>query len=148
MPKLAYVVEDDPVTSIITELIIKKNLLCGEVQTYVNGQAAFDQLTAALQEGEDIPDLILLDLNMPLMDGWEFLDAFTSLPIAEKVCVFVLTSSIHPDDIEKSKFYKEVKGYFSKPLDTSNVRRMQQLLQEVEVASARQAAESGLPPAS
>lgn len=129
-PKLAYVVEDDPVTSIITELIIKKNLLCGEVQSYVNGQEAFDRLTAALHDGERLPDLILLDLNMPLMDGWEFLDAFASLAIDKKVCVFVLTSSIHPDDIEKSKFYKEVKGYFSKPLDNGNVQRMQQLLHE------------------
>lgn len=131
-PKLAYVVEDDPVTSIITELIIKKNLLCSEVQTYVNGQQAFDQLTLALREEASIPDLILLDLNMPLMDGWEFLDAFSGLGIDKKVCVFVLTSSIHPDDIAKSKFYKEVKGYFSKPLDNKNVARMQTLLEEVE----------------
>ena len=130
-PKLAYVVEDDPVTSVITELIIRRNLRCDEVQSYVNGQKALDQLTAALAKGASIPDLILLDLNMPLMDGWEFLEAFTHLAIGKQVCVFVLTSSIHPDDIEKSKYYKEVKGYFSKPLDNHNVARMQQLLEEM-----------------
>ncbi len=75
--------------------------------------------------------MILLDLNMPQMDGWEFLDAFGTLPLAqEEVRVFILTSSIQPTDIEKSTQYKEVKGYFSKPLGKVNVRRMQSLLWE------------------
>ena len=126
-PKLAYIVEDDPITSIVTELILKKDLHCGKVQKYVNGLKAYDQLRAALQAEAGVPDLILLDLNMPLMDGWEFLDAVADLALAPKVCVFILTSSIHPDDIKKSAHYDEVKGYFSKPLNTTNVARMQQL---------------------
>lgn len=129
-PKLAYVVEDDPITSSITKLIIKKSLHCDEVQTYANGQRAFERLTTALRNGATLPDLILLDLNMPLMDGWEFLDAFAGLPLAADVCVFILTSSIHPDDISKAAYYKEVRGYFSKPLDNDNVARMQQLFQD------------------
>ncbi|RZK15955.1 MAG: response regulator [Hymenobacter sp.] len=130
-PKLAYVVEDDRITAAITGLIAKKNLRCRTVKTFDNGQLAFDQLTATLQAGGDVPDLILLDLNMPLMDGWEFLDALSSLPLARPMCVFVLTSSIHPDDMAKATHYDQVKGYFSKPLDKPNVSRMQGLLQEV-----------------
>ena len=129
-PKLAYVIEDDPITSTITELIVKKKLHCGKVQKYVNGLQAYNQLAAVLGDKANLPDLILLDLNMPLMDGWEFLDAVAELSITEKVCVFILTSSINPDDIEKSKSYEEVKGYFSKPLDSSNINRMQLLFEE------------------
>lgn len=128
-PKLAYVVEDDPITSSITKLILRKSLACEQVQTYANGQRAFDHLTTALQNGTALPDLIVLDLNMPLMDGWEFLDAFADLHLATNVCVFILTSSIHPDDITKAAHYKEVHGYFSKPLDDHNVERMQRLFQ-------------------
>lgn len=128
--KLAYVVEDDPITSSITKLIVKKNLQFHEVQTHANGQRALDCLMAALRNEAAVPDLILLDLNMPMMDGWEFLDAFGRLPLAMDVCVFILTSSINPDDINKAKYYKEVRGYFSKPLDKSNLARMQQLFQE------------------
>jgi len=127
---LAYVVEDDPITSTITKLLIKKNLHFKEVQTYANGQRAFDHLLSVLEYGCDVPDLILLDLNMPLMDGWEFLDAFARLPLAKSVCVFILTSSIRPEDIDKATFYQQVSGYFSKPLDKRNVALMQQLFQE------------------
>ena len=130
-PKLAYVVEDDRITAAITELIAKKDLRCRTVKTFGNGQLAFDQFASAVQNGSDLPDLILLDLNMPLMDGWEFLDALGELALQQQVCVFILTSSIHPDDMAKATHYEQVKGYFSKPLDKPNVARMQTLLKEV-----------------
>ncbi|OUJ70900.1 response regulator [Hymenobacter crusticola] len=123
---LVYVIEDDPITSIITELVVKQNAAFGEVQKYMNGQEAYDALVA-LQWAEEVPDLILLDLNMPVMDGWEFLDAFSALQLPKQVCVYVLTSSIHPEDMEKSRMYKEVKGYFTKPLDGDVLNQMVQL---------------------
>jgi CheY-like chemotaxis protein len=132
VPTLAYVVEDDRITAAINKLIVKKDLHCQAVQTFVNGQLAFDQSVAAAQTGQQLPDWMLLDLNMPIMDGWEFLDAFGTLPLEQQqVCVFILTSSINPEDIEKATLYQEVRGYFSKPLDRPNVQRMQSLLQEV-----------------
>ena len=129
MSHFAYIIENDHITAVITEMVLRKSLRRGSVQHYVNGQVAFDQLVAALQGGSALPDFILLDLDMPVMDGWEFLDALGGLPLAKQICVFVLTSSIHPNDREKAKHYRAVKGFFSKPLDNSSVTWMQQFVQ-------------------
>lgn len=133
-PGLVYVVENDYISSVITELIVKKNLFGGEVRCYANGQWAFDELTLTLREGGTLPDLILLDLDMPLMDGWEFLDALANVPSAQTVRVFVQTSSIQPDDREKALSYKQVAGFFSKPLKDDGVACMLSLLQQIRAA--------------
>jgi CheY-like chemotaxis protein len=125
---LTYIVEDDPVAAFLAELMIKKEQFCSDVQAYVNGQLAFDSLKEAAAAGGVLPDVILLDLNMPLMDGWDFLDAFGTLSMDKNVSVFVVTSSIRPDDFEKSTRYKQVRGCFSKPIDEQTVKQMQHLL--------------------
>jgi CheY-like chemotaxis protein len=124
-PRLVYVVENDRISSVITELIVKKNLFGGEVRCYTNGQRAFDELSLALKQGERLPDLVILDLDMPLMDGWEFLDAVAQLTLPHPIKVFVLTSSIQEEDQEKALNYKEVAGFFTKPLKDAGVARMQ-----------------------
>jgi CheY-like chemotaxis protein len=126
---LTYVVEDDPITATLTKLLLEKNLQGSRVQTYANGQQALDQLSWALQRNDagEVPDLILLDLNMPMMDGWEFLDALSRLPLGRPVCVLILTSSINTDDQTKASRYQHVGGYFAKPLDMSGLARMLRL---------------------
>jgi CheY-like chemotaxis protein len=125
---LVYVVEDDAITSKITELHLRQHGAFGQVQRYQNGQPALDALARALAHHTQVPDLILLDLNMPVMDGWEFLDAISAHSWEELVNVCVLTSSIHPGDIEKAKTYPEVKGYFTKPVTTNLLNQVVQLL--------------------
>jgi len=126
--ELTYIIEDDLITSTITELILKRNTCFDRVQTFSNGQEAFEELAQIARANAEVPDLILLDLNMPVMDGWEFLDAFSTLGLHKHVDVCVLTSSIDPEDIEKSNTYKDVKGYFSKPLDDDILDKILDLL--------------------
>ena len=122
--KLTYVIEDNSITAAITKILLDKTGRAGKVELYGNGQRALTQLTAAVEEGGEVPDLILLDLNMPLMDGWEFLDELARLPLTRPLCVLVLTSSINPADRAKAASYPTVGGYFAKPLDVSGVMQM------------------------
>lgn len=127
---LVYVIENEHISSVITELIVKKNLFGGEVQRYPNGQQAFDELERALKAGATLPDLIVLDLDMPLMDGWEFLDALAGLGLSRPIQVFVLTSSIDPADQAKALANGSITGFFTKPLKKEGVEHMYALLQE------------------
>ena len=127
--QLIYLVEDDPITALVTEAFIKRSKSCQcKVAHYADGQQAFDQLSRALRDEARIPDLILLDLNMPFMDGWDFLDACAGLSAGPAVPVVILTSSIRPHDIERARRYENVKGYFSKPLDDAKVGQLLELL--------------------
>jgi CheY-like chemotaxis protein len=125
---LVYIIEDDLITSKITELHLHQHGGFGKVKKFVNGEPALHALLDAAAQPAQLPDLILLDLNMPVMDGWEFLDAFTAHHWRKAVDVCVLTSSIQPEDIAKARSYKEVKGYFSKPVDNGLLDRMVELL--------------------
>jgi CheY-like chemotaxis protein len=125
---LVYVVEDDLITSKIMEVHLQQHVAFGHVQRYPNGQPALEALLQASAQQAHLPDLILLDLNMPEMDGWEFLDALALQVWQQHLRVCVLTSSIQPDDLAKATAYAEVKGYFSKPMSTTLLNELVQLL--------------------
>lgn len=79
------------------------------ITVFSNGQEVLDGL-----EKKQIPDFIFLDINMPIMDGWEFLDIYDKN--APKACVYMLTSSTNATDMSRSKQYKCIAGYLSKPI--------------------------------
>ncbi len=63
-----------------------------------------------------IPDVILLDINMPILDGWQFLDGIITIKVIKKITIFIVTSSIDPRDKEKAKSYSNVKNFVVKPI--------------------------------
>ncbi|WP_422361636.1 response regulator [Reichenbachiella sp.] len=112
--ELVLVVEDDPISSYVINLALRQHEAFLECVELRNGQVAIDHLT---ENGENLPNLILLDINMPVMDGWDFLEKFSEMSVSKDIPVVMLTSSINPDDIEKAKSHKLVKGFLSKPLN-------------------------------
>jgi len=124
MLDLILCVDDDPITLMLCKMVIAKSAFAKEIVTAQNGEEAinyFDELKLN-NLGADItkyPGLIFLDLNMPVMGGWEFLDHFSQVsyaPLFPKTKVLVLSSTIDPKDIEKSKTYPMVIDFLSKPI--------------------------------
>lgn len=113
-------VDDDPITLMLYKMVIAKSSFTEEIITAKNGQEALDYYDSLNIENDICcPELVFLDLNMPVMGGWEFLDNFKKeeyKQFNEKTKVIVLSSTIDPNDIEKSKKYAMVIDFMSKPI--------------------------------
>ncbi|MCU0439688.1 MAG: response regulator [Raineya sp.] len=106
-------IDDDEPTNFLHQLVINKSNCVEDCIVMSSAQEALNYLSI-----ENSPNLILLDINMPAMNGWEFLEAFRELNISKKdeIIIIMLTTSFNPDEEEKSKLFKEVQDFKRKPL--------------------------------
>lgn len=129
-PKLnLLVIDDDDINIFIIKKIVEKTGLDIEMIARNNGQQALDYLTETISQKKDLPRLVLIDINMPVMNGWEFIEAYEELNIEQKVDMYILSSSVYENDIEKTKGYKAVKGFISKPL---SMERLTELIKAIK----------------
>ena len=112
------IIDDEETSQFMTKVAIRRVSSASRIIHFFNGKEALQFLGAQSTNESELPDIILLDLNMPLMDGWTFLDEFELIrPILKKnIKIFILTSSIDQNDIDKAKDYFKVVSFFSKPL--------------------------------
>ncbi len=122
----ACIIDDDPIFIYGIKRIMNEIDFCDEIIVYANGESALNELGSLAQEGKKLPDVILLDLNMPVMDGWVFLDDFVKIPNhnQDHLSFYILSSSIHPGDIEKAKNYPIVNKFISKPVTISDLKHI------------------------
>lgn len=119
-------IDDDNIANYLSRSLIKKLNICTTVEVVNNGNQALNYITDNCQkEGKNIcPQLILLDINMPGMDGFEFLNAYQDLEFEnkEKVIIVMLTTSTSQKDIERLENYTNVVSFISKPLTEEKLR--------------------------
>ncbi|PKA98028.1 response regulator receiver domain-containing protein [Flavobacteriaceae bacterium MAR_2009_75] len=89
------------------------------IAIFENGEDALEGFELRSNNGEKLPSLIFVDLNMPIMNGWDFLDEFTETYPERETWpdIFIMSSSINPEDYEKAKTYNLEKNYLTKPVD-------------------------------
>jgi two-component system, chemotaxis family, chemotaxis protein CheY len=119
-----FLVDDDPIFHFMAKKVINSTGLVEELALFSDAVAAFAQLKADSAHPERLPDLILVDLMMPVMDGWDFLKAFNLLALPKDIPVAVLTSSIHQADMERAKAAGKLAAYLVKPITPADFARL------------------------
>lgn len=116
--KCILLIDDDKISNFYNSKIVKKQLGVEKSITANSGQKALDYLNEAILGLKTKPNLIFLDLNMPAMNGWEFLEKYEKLDadFTKDIKLIILTTSNNPDDFERSKKNNSVDDYINKPL--------------------------------
>jgi CheY-like chemotaxis protein len=113
-------VDDDEPTNFLASMLVEQAACAEHIEVAQSGEAALKFLLGnhAGKEAPPCPDLIFLDINMPAMNGWEFLNKYNELCNTRKgkVIMVMLTTSLNPDDKQKANEIPEISGYESKPL--------------------------------
>lgn len=131
MHTCVMVIDDDEDSLLICNLRLKKSGFTQEVITCLTVQEAlnyFESVSKNPDSGKCVPEIIFLDLNMPEVNGWDFLDSFGTHYHKQfpNTSIFILSSSIDPDDAERASFEPLVMGFISKPLKETHLKKLDQ----------------------
>jgi CheY-like chemotaxis protein len=114
---MIFLVDDDPIQNMLTSQLIERYNKDAKYKVYNNGKEVIEGIESGIE-----PRIILLDINMPIMDGWEFLNIYKVYQ--NQASVFMLTSSTNELDLAKAEEYECVVGYYPKPVNANTIKEI------------------------
>jgi len=116
---VVWIVDDDPLVHFITKKMIRDIVPPENVISFSNGKKAFEHISDNANTPNQLPDIVLLDINMPYMNGIQFLESFGAIKpsLSKNITIYIVTSSINKTDINTTTNNPNVKAYINKPLD-------------------------------
>ncbi len=126
-----YIIEDNEIDQYMFKCVLNKNgVASSSIQVFNNGREGCTFLHRHAGDTDKLPDVIFLDINMPLVNGWDFLDEFRKLKpqLSKKnIRIYMVSSSIDKMDMQKARISKDVTGYLVKPITHNNIREIVQV---------------------
>lgn len=124
--KSVYIIDDDPIYQFSFKSFLSLIDADIKIEIFSNGEEAYEHCKALVASKSDCPDIVFLDLNMPVMDGWNYLDEMMQLEYEkmQDVSIYIVSSSVHEEDMEKAKHYSLVKDYLVKPVDRAKIEEV------------------------
>ncbi len=127
------IVDDDLIFHLTTQTLIERRQVHNKILLFRNGKEAIEYLLEYKDNAEFLPDILLLDLNMPVMDGWSFIENYLPMrsELAKTITVYIVSSSLNREDINRAKEISAVKKYVVKPIDQY---KLDQIIDELRAA--------------
>lgn len=120
------IIDDDEISNFITESILEQSNKVGKISIVMSADEGLKYLTKKASKQAQMPNLILLDIKMPVKSGWDFLNEYKKLQNInlKDIVIVMLSSSVYPDDVHKANTFDEVAGYLSKPITLDKVEEV------------------------
>ena len=120
------IVDEDEVYQLTSRKMIERIYSAKNILVFSNGAEAMRFLWETVPDEDILPDVIFLDVNMPFMDAWQFLDAYAELQpmLTKQIVIYVISSSVSHSDIERARAIKAVKDYYIKPINLEQYAHM------------------------
>lgn len=121
-----WIIDDDPMSSFYIKRLAELGELANIITIYDKAHGAVEYLLHHKKSVEHLPDVILLDIYMPEMDGWAFLQEFSSIKdqLSKKIDIYIISSSNHPKDVSRAGSLQEVKEYLVKPVTIDVLKKV------------------------
>jgi CheY-like chemotaxis protein len=125
--KCILVIDDDEPTNFFSQMILEEMDCAEHIRTVQSGQEALEYIAQSEAPGADqsqfpSPDLVFLDINMPAMNGWEFLEEYKKMTLTHRIIMVMLTTSLFPEDRSKAEAMPEISGFENKPLTAEKIK--------------------------
>ncbi len=130
--KRVWLIDDDNFYAFALKKLMHIQQFAEEIISFPHGKEALETLSISIFSQDQLPAVIFLDINMPIMDGWEFLDRFTRLnaQLKHKIRIYIMSSSINNKDLKKARSYAEVSDYLIKAITKEDLARIAEELKQ------------------
>ena len=125
-PVNVFVIDDDDIYQFTIAVTLRSIPAVGSTSTFSDGAEALEYIVVHQNDEDKLPDIIFLDINMPVMDGFQFMEEFVELlpSLKKSIKVYMVSSSMDPKDIKRAKRIDEISDYLIKPLNSADIKEI------------------------
>ncbi|MHA7865303.1 response regulator [Flagellimonas marinaquae] len=125
-PVNVFVIDDDDIYQFTIAVTLRSIPAVGSTRTFSDGAEALEYIVVHQNDEDKLPDIIFLDINMPVMDGFQFMEEFVELlpSLKKSIKVYMVSSSMDPKDIKRAKRIDEISDYLIKPLNPADIKEI------------------------